>query len=78
MKAGFIGLGRMGQAMARRMLDAGHYIGVYNRTVDKLKPLTELGAKAVDSIKAAANFGDQPNAEWGQADDAAEWELQRH
>jgi 3-hydroxyisobutyrate dehydrogenase-like beta-hydroxyacid dehydrogenase len=58
MKAGFIGLGRMGQAMARRMLDAGHDIGVYNRTAEKLKPLTELGAKAVDSIKAAANYGE--------------------
>ena len=58
MKAGFIGLGRMGQAMARRLLDAGHDIGVYNRTADKLKPLTELGAKAVDSIKAAANYGE--------------------
>jgi 3-hydroxyisobutyrate dehydrogenase-like beta-hydroxyacid dehydrogenase len=58
MKAGFIGLGRMGQAMARRMLDAGHDIGVYNRTAEKLKPLTELGAKALASIKAAANYGE--------------------
>ena len=58
MKVGFIGLGRMGQVMARRLIDAGHEVGVYNRTPDKIKPLTEAGAKAVDSIKAVANFGD--------------------
>jgi 3-hydroxyisobutyrate dehydrogenase-like beta-hydroxyacid dehydrogenase len=58
MKAGFIGTGRMGQAMARRLLDGGHDLGVYNRTADKLKPLTGLGAKALDSIKAAAAYGE--------------------
>jgi 3-hydroxyisobutyrate dehydrogenase-like beta-hydroxyacid dehydrogenase len=58
MKAGFIGLGRMGQAMARRLIDGGHDLGVYNRTAEKLKPLTELGGKALDSIKAAATYGE--------------------
>jgi 3-hydroxyisobutyrate dehydrogenase-like beta-hydroxyacid dehydrogenase len=58
MKVGFIGLGRMGGAMARRLLEAGHEVGVYNRTAAKLKPLTDVGAKVVDSIKAAATFGD--------------------
>src|SRR6516165_7749123 len=58
MKAGFIGLGRMGQAMARRLLDGGHDLGVYNRTADKLKPLVGLGAKALDSIKAVAIYGE--------------------
>jgi len=58
MKAGFIGLGRMGQAMARRLLDGGHDLGVYNRTAEKLKPLLGLGAKPLDSIKAAAAYGE--------------------
>jgi 3-hydroxyisobutyrate dehydrogenase-like beta-hydroxyacid dehydrogenase len=58
MKVGFIGLGRMGSAMARRLIDGGHEVGVYNRTPDKLKPLVEHGAKALASIKAAATFGD--------------------
>ena len=44
MKVGFVGLGRMGQAMTRRLLDGGHEVGVYNRTADKLKPLIDLGA----------------------------------
>ena len=32
MKVGFIGLGRMGQAMTRRLIEAGHEVGVFNRT----------------------------------------------
>ena len=58
MKVGFIGLGRMGSAMARRLIEAGHEVGVYNRTPEKLKDLTALGAKPVDSIKAAATCGE--------------------
>jgi hypothetical protein len=73
MKAGFIGLGRMGQAMARRMLEAGHELGVYNRTVEKLKPLIALGAEPLDSIAAAANYGDAVFTML--ADDAAVMEV---
>ncbi len=58
MKVGFIGLGRMGQVMARRLIDAGNEVGVYNRTADKLKPLTDHGAKPMNSIRAAAKFGE--------------------
>jgi len=58
MKVGFIGLGRMGQAMARRLIDGDHDIGAYNRTAARGKPLIEAGAKPLDSIKAAANYGD--------------------
>ena len=58
MKVGFIGLGRMGQAMATRMLQAGHELAVFNRTPDKTKPLADVGAKVVNSIAAAATFGE--------------------
>jgi 3-hydroxyisobutyrate dehydrogenase-like beta-hydroxyacid dehydrogenase len=58
MKAGFIGIGRMGQAMARRLLDGGQDVGIYNRTAEKLEPLIERGAKAVESISAAAHYGE--------------------
>jgi len=58
MKVGFIGLGRMGGAMARRLLDGGHDVGVYNRSADKLKPLLDLGARQLGSIKAAASYGE--------------------
>ena len=58
MKVGFIGLGRMGSAMARRLIDGKHDVGVYNRSLDKLKALTDAGAKPLDLIKAAATYGD--------------------
>jgi 3-hydroxyisobutyrate dehydrogenase-like beta-hydroxyacid dehydrogenase len=57
MKVGFVGLGRMGQAMARRLIDAGHEVGAYNRSPEKTKPLTEHGAMAMASIEETAKFG---------------------
>jgi 3-hydroxyisobutyrate dehydrogenase len=47
---GWIGAGgRMGFAMAKRLLAAGHGVTVYNRTRSKVEPLAELGAKIVGS-----------------------------
>lgn len=46
---GWIGTGRMGFAMARRLLKAGCDVSVYNRTRDKAEPLTEFGGKVVDT-----------------------------
>jgi 3-hydroxyisobutyrate dehydrogenase-like beta-hydroxyacid dehydrogenase len=58
MKVGFIGTGRMGQVMVRRLLDAKHEVGVYNRTAAKAKPLADAGAKLLPSIAEAARYGD--------------------
>jgi 3-hydroxyisobutyrate dehydrogenase-like beta-hydroxyacid dehydrogenase len=50
---GWIGAGgRMGFAMAKRLLAAGHDVTVYNRTRSKVEPLAALGAKIADSPKA--------------------------
>jgi 3-hydroxyisobutyrate dehydrogenase-like beta-hydroxyacid dehydrogenase len=57
MKVGFIGTGRMGQAMVRRLLEAKHDVGVYNRTPEKIKDLVTAGAKAVTSIAQACSYG---------------------
>lgn len=46
---GWIGAGRMGYAMAKRLLDAGCDVAVYNRTRAKAEPLQEFGATIVDS-----------------------------
>ena len=47
---GWIGAGgRMGFAMAKRLLAGGYDVSVYNRTRSKVEPLAELGAKIVDS-----------------------------
>jgi 3-hydroxyisobutyrate dehydrogenase len=48
-RLGWVGVGRMGQALAGRLLEAGHDVGVYNRTKSKCAPLAELGATVVDS-----------------------------
>ena len=44
MQVGFIGLGRMGSAMAANLLAAGHALTVYNRTAAKAEPLVSQGA----------------------------------
>lgn len=41
---GWIGLGRMGEAMVKRLLKAGHPVTVWNRTASKAEPLLEYGA----------------------------------
>ncbi|MFP3913673.1 MAG: NAD(P)-dependent oxidoreductase [Actinomycetota bacterium] len=48
-RVGWIGTGRMGYALAARLLDAGVDLWVYNRTRAKAEPLADLGAKVVDS-----------------------------
>ncbi len=53
MKVGFIGLGRMGQGMARNVLDAGNDLIVYNRTAAKAEDLRAAGATVVGSVAAA-------------------------
>jgi 3-hydroxyisobutyrate dehydrogenase-like beta-hydroxyacid dehydrogenase len=44
MNVGFIGLGNMGQAMARNLLKAGHAVTVYNRTRSRAEALQAEGA----------------------------------
>jgi 3-hydroxyisobutyrate dehydrogenase len=46
MKIGIAGVGRMGAAMAERLMEVGHTVTVWNRSADKLKPLTDAGAHA--------------------------------
>lgn len=47
---GWIGTGRMGYAMAQRLLSAGHKVSVWNRTRAKAEPLEAYGATVVSSI----------------------------
>ena len=48
LKAGWIGLGRMGFPMAERLAKAGFDISVWNRTRSKAEPLVAVGAKLVE------------------------------
>lgn len=52
LQLGWIGTGRMGYAMAARLLRAGCRVAVYNRTKSKAEPLRELGATLVETPAA--------------------------
>jgi len=58
MKVGFIGLGRMGQAMGQRLLGGGHDVVVYNRTRAKASDLEKAGATVAPSVAAACKDRD--------------------
>lgn len=47
---GFIGLGMMGSAMVRRLLENGHDVSVWNRTDEKCRPFAAEGARVASSL----------------------------
>lgn len=47
---GFIGIGLMGKPMTLRLLSAGFSVNVWNRSSEKLRPVTDAGAKACASV----------------------------
>lgn len=51
---GWIGLGAMGSRMARRLLDAGYSLTVYNREAARIQPFVQAGAKAAQSPRQVA------------------------
>jgi 3-hydroxyisobutyrate dehydrogenase len=54
LRLGWLGTGRMGTALASRLLAAGCDLAVYNRTRARAQPLAALGAKLVDSATELA------------------------
>jgi 3-hydroxyisobutyrate dehydrogenase-like beta-hydroxyacid dehydrogenase len=52
---GFIGVGRMGARMARRLIDAGYALTIYDTSAEAMAPLVALGATRVDSPAAVAS-----------------------
>ena len=55
MDIGFIGLGRMGFPMARRLIEAGHTLIAYDTRRDAVERLVALGARAATSPKDVAD-----------------------
>ena len=49
MRVGVAGVGRMGAAIAARLIEVGHEVTIWNRTAEKIKPLVDVGAKAAGS-----------------------------
>jgi NAD(P)-dependent dehydrogenase (short-subunit alcohol dehydrogenase family) len=52
-KVAFLGLGTMGTQMARRLIEAGHEVTVWNRTTQRTEPFA-LTALAVADTPAGA------------------------
>jgi 6-phosphogluconate dehydrogenase len=65
MKLGFIGLGRMGANMCRRLLRGGHEVVVQNRTYEAAENLQkEEGAIAVRTVEEVASKLTGPRVVW--------------
>jgi 3-hydroxyisobutyrate dehydrogenase-like beta-hydroxyacid dehydrogenase len=52
---GFVGVGRMGGRMARRVLEAGYPLAIYDTTEAAVAPLVALGAQRLNSPAAVAS-----------------------
>ena len=83
MRIGFIGLGRMGANMVRRLVRDGHEIVIYNRTAEKTKEIAGEGAIPSFSIEELVGMLEKPRAVWimvpaGDATEAQIAELMEH
>ncbi|GGC80222.1 NAD(P)-dependent oxidoreductase [Undibacterium terreum] len=56
----FLGTGLMGKPMAKRLLEAGHRVIVWNRTASKAEELLALGAQMAVSPAQAVRYEDKP------------------
>jgi 6-phosphogluconate dehydrogenase len=83
MHLGFIGLGRMGSNMVRRLVLDGHAVVVYNRTPEKTTEIASEGAIPSYSIEELVSKLEKPRAVWvmvpaGDATEAQITELLEH
>jgi 6-phosphogluconate dehydrogenase len=83
MHLGFIGLGRMGSNMCRRLIRDGHSVVAYNRTPEKTKELAGEGADAAFTIAELVSKLEKPRIAWimvpaGDATEAQISELLEH
>ena len=87
-RIGWIGLGRMGEAMVKRLLKAGHDVTVWNRTASKAAPLADYGAldytiivnwviaehKTQGTMQLGVNRGDVEEFWWFDMNDTARFD----
>ncbi len=58
MRIGIAGTGRMGAAIAQRLLGLGHEVSVWNRTAEKTRPLAAAGARVAATAAQLAAASD--------------------
>ncbi len=83
MRIGFVGLGRMGANMVRRLIRDHHEVVAFNRTPEKTKEIEGEGAMASYSIAELVSKLEKPRAVWvmvpaGDATEAQIAELMEH
>jgi 6-phosphogluconate dehydrogenase len=64
MDLGFIGLGRMGANMVRRLLVQGHHVVAYNRTAEKTREIMSEGADGAFTLEELVGKLEKPRAVW--------------
>lgn len=64
MKLAMIGLGRMGGNMAKRLMDHGHELVVYDPSEEARQRLQSEGATAAASLEAVVNSLSEPRIVW--------------
>ena len=64
MRIGFIGLGRMGSNMVRRLIRDGHEVVAYNRTPEKTQEIVGEGAEGAFSIAELVQKLQKPRTVW--------------
>jgi 6-phosphogluconate dehydrogenase len=64
MNFGIYGLGRMGQAIAHRLLRQGHRIHVFNRSPEAAATVVEAGARGAESLEDLVRQLEQPRCVW--------------
>ena len=80
MRIGFVGLGRMGGNMVRRLVRDGHEVVAFNRTPEKTREIMTEGAEGAFSLEELVAGLAAPRAVWimvpaGDATEAAIAEL---
>jgi 6-phosphogluconate dehydrogenase len=83
MRIGFVGLGRMGANMVRRLLKDGHEVVAYNRTAEKTREIEGEGGIGSYTIAELVAKLEKPRAVWimvpaGDATEAQIEELMEH
>ncbi len=64
MKLGYIGLGKMGYNMAELLLEKGHQVIAFNRSMEPVKKIAQHGAKPADSIRSLVTALEPARLTW--------------
>ena len=61
-RVGFVGAGRMGAPMVRRLVEAGHEVRALGRTPEKCAAIADLGATRRDAIRPRWRKAPRPSS----------------